>query len=46
MEEYEAFANMSMSEKLAKYSKAAGGLVGSISAVKGSLTAVKRIASL
>ena len=45
MEEYEAFANMSMSEKLAKYSKAAGGLVGSISAVKGSLTAVKRIAS-
>ena len=34
MEEYEAFANMSMSEKLAKYSKAAGGLVGSISAVK------------
>jgi len=45
MEEYEAFANMSMAEKLAKYSKAAGGLVGSISAVKGSLTAVKRIAS-
>ena len=34
MQEYEAFTNMSMSERLAKYSKAAGGLVGSISAVK------------
>lgn len=34
MEEYTAFTNMSMGEKLKKYSKAAGGLVGSISAVK------------
>ena len=34
MEEYTAFANMSMGEKLKKYGKAAGGLVGTISAVK------------